>query len=94
MNQYSGLDGHSKSCPLVVLNEKGKVKRKMVLETEEKQWLQFMKSIPGRRHPRIEEGSQGQWLYELFSGQEAGLRPRESVHVIPGPSPWSPLVLR
>lgn len=69
MNQYIGLDGHSKSCTFVVVNEKGKVKRKAVLETEEKQLLQFVKSIPGRRHLCIEEGSQSQWLYEIFSGQ-------------------------
>ena len=68
MNQYIGLDGHSKSCTFVVVNDKGKVKRKTVLPTEEKQLLQFVKSIPGRRHLCIEEGTQSQWFYEIFLG--------------------------
>jgi transposase len=67
MNQYIGLDGHSKSCTFVVVNEKGKVKRKAVLPTDPKQLLQFVKSIQGRRHLCIEEGTQSQWFYEIFS---------------------------
>jgi len=67
MNKYIGLDGHSKSCTFVVVNEKGKVKRKTVLPTEEKQLLEFVKSIQGRRHLCIEEGTQSQWFYEIFS---------------------------
>ncbi len=68
MNQYIGLDGHNKSCTFVVLNEKGKVKRKAVLATNEKELLQFVNSIPGRRHLCIEEGTQSQWFYEIFLG--------------------------
>jgi transposase len=68
MNQYIGLDGHSKSCTFVVVNEKGKVKRKTVLPTDEKALLQFVNSIPGRRHLCIEEGTQSQWFYEIFLG--------------------------
>ncbi len=68
MNQYIGLDGHDKSCTFVVLSEKGKVKRKAVVPTEEKALLEFVKSIPGRRHLCIEEGTQSQWFFEIFSG--------------------------
>ncbi len=67
MNQFIGLDGHKNSCTFVVINEKGKVKRKAVLPTDEKALLEFVKSIPGRRHLCIEEGTQSQWFYEIFS---------------------------
>jgi len=67
MNQFIGLDGHKNSCTFVVINEKGKVKQKAVLPTDEKALLEFVKSIPGRRHLCIEEGTQSQWFYEIFS---------------------------
>jgi transposase len=67
MNHFIGLDGHKNSCTFVVLNEKGKIKRKAVLATDQKQLLQFIKSIQGRRHLCIEEGTQSQWFYEIFS---------------------------
>jgi transposase len=67
MNHFIGLDGHKNSCTFVVLNEKGKIKRKAVLPTDQMQLLQFIKSIPGRRHLCIEEGTQSQWFYEIFS---------------------------
>jgi transposase len=67
MNHFIGLDGHNKSCTFVVVNKKGTRKRKAVLPTDEKQLLPFIKSIPGRRHLCIEEGTQSQWFYEIFS---------------------------
>ena len=67
MNHFIGLDGHKNSCTFVVLDEKGKIKRKAALPTEQKLLLEFIKSIPGRRHLCIEEGTQSQWFYELFS---------------------------
>jgi transposase len=68
MNHFIGLDGHKNSCTFVVLNEKGKLKRKTVLPTEEKALVEFLKTIPGRRHLCIEEGTQSQWFHEIFSG--------------------------
>jgi len=67
MNHFIGLDGHKNSCTFVVLNERGKVKRKAVLPTDEKQLIEFVKTIQGRRHLCIEEGTQSQWFYEIFS---------------------------
>jgi transposase len=67
MNYFIGLDGHKNSCTFVVLNEKGKLKRKAVLPTEEKALVEFVKTIPGRRLLCIEEGTQSQWFYEIFS---------------------------
>jgi transposase len=67
MNHFIGLDGHKNSSTFVVINEKGKVKRKAVVPTEEKALLEFVKTIPGRRHLCIEEGTQSQWFYEIFS---------------------------
>jgi transposase len=67
MDHFIGLDGHKNSCTFVVLNEKGKVKRKAVLPTEEKPLVEFLKTVQGRRHLCIEEGTQSQWFYEIFS---------------------------
>jgi len=67
MDHFIGLDGHKNSCTLVVLNQRGNLKRKAVLPTEEKALLEFVQTIPGRRHLCLEEGSQSQWFYEIFS---------------------------
>jgi len=67
MNSYIGLDGHSKSCTFVVLDEKGSVKRRAVVETNGQALIEFINQIPGRRYLCLEEGDQSQWLYELLS---------------------------
>jgi transposase len=67
MNHFIGLDGHKNSCTFAVINERGKLKRKAVLPTEQKALIEFIKTIPGRRHLCIEEGTQSQWFYEIFS---------------------------
>jgi transposase len=69
MDHFIGLDGHKNSCTLVVLNEKGKLKRRAILPTQQKALLEFIRTIPGRRHLCLEEGSQSQWFYEIFSAQ-------------------------
>jgi transposase len=67
MVRFIGLDGHSKSCTLVVLDEKGDVKNKVVVETNGQALVEFVKTIPGIRHLCIEEGTQSQWLREILS---------------------------
>jgi len=67
MNQYIGLDGHKESCTFVVLDEKGRLKRKAVVETNTQALIKFIKTIPGKRHLCIEEGTHSQWFYEIFS---------------------------
>jgi len=67
MNRFIGLDGHSASCTFVVLDEKGRVKRKAVIETNGQALIEFVKQTPGRLHLCVEEGTQSQWFYELLS---------------------------
>lgn len=67
MNHFIGLDGHKNSCTFVVTDEKYKIKRKAVLPTDQKQLLEFIRSIPGRRHLYIEEGPQSHRFYDIFS---------------------------
>ena len=67
MNQYIGLDGHKGSCTFVVLDEKGRLRRKAVVEPHTQALIKFIKTIPGKRHLCVEEGTQSQWFYEIFS---------------------------
>ncbi len=67
MNQYIGLDGHKESCTFVVLDEKGRLTRKAVIEPHTQALIKFIKTIPGKRHLCVEEGTQSQWFYEIFS---------------------------
>ena len=66
MNRFIGLDGHSASCTFVVLDEKGRVKRKAVIETNGQALIEFVKQTPGRSHLCVEEGTQSQWFYEIL----------------------------
>jgi transposase len=67
MERFIGLDGHTSSCTLAVIDEKGKTKRQTVVETNGQALVEFVRVIPGRRHLCLEEGPQSQWLYEILS---------------------------
>lgn len=67
MQRFIGLDGHSTSCTFVVLDPKGRVKRKAVIETNGQALVEFVKTVPGRRYLCLEEGTQSQWFYEILS---------------------------
>jgi len=67
MQRFLGLDGHSTSCTFVVLDPKGQVKRKAVIETNGKVLIEFVKTIPGKRYLCLEEGTQSQWFHEILS---------------------------
>jgi len=67
MNQYIGLDGHKESCTFVVMDQKGRLTRQAVIETNTQALIKFIKTIPGKRHLCVEEGTHSQWFYEIFS---------------------------
>jgi len=67
MQRFIGMDGHSTSCTFVVLDPKGQVKRKAVVETNGHALIEFVKTIPGKRYLCLEEGAQSQWFYEILS---------------------------
>ena len=67
MKRFIGMDGHDNSCTFVVLDSNGRVKRKSIVETNGQALVEFVKTVPGRRHLCLEEGTQSQWFYEILS---------------------------
>ena len=58
MDRYIGLDVHAVSCTLGVLGPSGKRLKSMVVETNGQALLEAVRSIPGRIHLCLEEGTQ------------------------------------
>ena len=67
MDRYIGLDVHSASCTAGVISAKGKRLQSVVLETNGKVLVDFLKTIPQKRHLIIEEGTHANWLHEILS---------------------------
>jgi transposase len=67
MDRYVGLDPHSTSCTLGVMGPSGKRLKSIVVETNGAALVEAVKSIPGRVHLCLEEGTQSAWLHELLS---------------------------
>ena len=67
MERYIGLDVHAASTTFAVLGESGKRLGAHVVETNGQALVQQLKTIPGRRHVCLEEGTQSAWLYEILS---------------------------
>ena len=67
MDRYVGLDAHAESCTLGVIGPSGKRLKPMVVETNGQALLEAVRSIPGRIHLCLEEGTQSAWLHELLS---------------------------
>jgi transposase len=66
MDRYIGLDVHAQSCTIAVVGPSGKRIRLWVVDTKGEALIQAIRSVPGRRHLCLEEGTQSQWLYELL----------------------------
>ena len=73
MDRYVGLDAHPTSCTLAVMGPSGKRLKSMVVETNGAALVETVKSIPGRVHLCLEEGTQSAWLHELLSPHVAEL---------------------
>lgn len=67
MERYIGLDAHSRSCTFGVISEAGKRLKSGVVETSGQALVEFIKTVPGRKHLCLEEGTQSGWLYEVLS---------------------------
>lgn len=67
MERYIGLDAHVKSCTFGVISETGKHLRSVVVETNGRALVEFIRTVPGRKHLCLEEGTQSGWLYEILS---------------------------
>jgi transposase len=66
---YIGLDAHSKTCTFVVLNKKGEETNKATVETSEKNLVNFLSTLKGKKKLVFEESSISQWLYLLLKDQ-------------------------
>jgi transposase len=64
--QYIGLDAHSKTCTGVVMDSKGKILKKEVFPTSERELLRFVDSVKRPRVLTFEEMNIAQWLYVLL----------------------------
>jgi hypothetical protein len=67
MHKFAGLDGHTSSCTLGVVNPKGKHLSCQVVETNGEALVNAITGIPGKLHLCIEEGTQSCWLAEILS---------------------------
>src|ERR1700679_65351 len=67
MKRYIGLDVHAASTTFGVISEAGKQLGSHVVETNRQALLEQLKTIPGKRHVVLEEGTQSAWLYEILT---------------------------
>lgn len=67
MERYLGLDAHGSSCTFAVVGPSGRKLRQDVVETNGTALVRYVRSIPGRKHLCLEEGTSSAWLYEVLS---------------------------
>jgi hypothetical protein len=67
MDRYVGVDAHARSCTLGVIGPSGKRLKSMAVETKGQALVEAVRSISGRVHLCLEEGTQSAWLYELLA---------------------------
>lgn len=67
MDKYIGLDVHAASTTFAVIGESGKRIGSYVVETNGQALVEQLKTIAGKRHVALEEGTQSAWLYEILS---------------------------
>src|SRR6516165_3419856 len=67
MERYIGLDVHAASTTFAVIDASGKKLSSHVVETNGQALVEQLKTIPGKRHVGLEEGTQSAWIYEILS---------------------------
>jgi transposase len=67
MDRYIGIDAHSASSTIAVIDAAGKRIRPYVIETNGQALIECLKTIPGKKHVCVEEGTQSAWLYEILT---------------------------
>src|SRR5208283_4234154 len=66
MDKYIGIDVHSASCTIAVVDAHGKRAGLHVVATNGQKIVECLAVIPGQRHVCFEEGTQSGWLYEVL----------------------------
>ena len=69
MEHYIGLDAHSKTCMFVVLDPKGKETISQRVNTSDREILNFIGSLKGKKHLTFEECQMSRWLHVLVKDQ-------------------------
>jgi transposase len=64
--KYIGMDVHTESISIAVMNVLGKVVMESILETKAVTILQFIEGLRGDLHVTFEEGTWATWLYDLL----------------------------
>ncbi len=62
---YVGMDVHSATIVIVVLNGAGKVKMESIIETGAESVRTFLQQLRGKVYVTFEEGTQAAWLYDV-----------------------------
>ena len=65
--KYVGLDVHQASTVASVREASGRVIARSVLPTEAGALTEFVRGMRGAVHLTFEEGTQAQWLHDLFT---------------------------
>ena len=63
MDNYIGLDAHSKTCTFVVMNKDGEILREGKINTSDRNLKDLARSIPGTKALVLEETNVAQWMY-------------------------------
>ena len=63
MTNYIGLDGHSKTCTFVTLNQAGVEISQVKVQTNEREIKSYLRSLTGKKILTFEESSLSRWLY-------------------------------
>ena len=66
MHRYIGIDVHTESCTFAIMGPTGKRLREQTVETNGKVLTDMVRSIAGKKHVCIEEGTHAEWVYELL----------------------------
>jgi transposase len=64
--KYIGMDVHTESISIAVLNSAGKLVMESVIETKALTIIQFVQGLRGDLHVTLEEGTWAAWLYDLL----------------------------
>ena len=66
MHRYIGIDVHTESCTFAIMGPTGKRFKETTIETNGKVLTDTVRSIAGKKHVCIEEGTHAEWVYELL----------------------------
>lgn len=66
MERYIGIDAHSESSTVVVMDRSGKRLRQQVVDTQATVLIELLKGIAGDKYVCIEEGQLAEWLVEAL----------------------------